>query len=126
MAAGKDTITVNGGSGSTATVLGGTGNDDITVTTYVLKPRPSPVVTATTRSIFDVATDAGTDTLVFGNITYNGLQVENLNTQGTDTISGFNWEPAGPTAGAEDILNFSAFNGGITAVVFAGAMAGGW
>ena len=62
---------------------------------------------------------------MFGNITYDGLQIENLNTQGKDTISGFNWEPSGPTAGAEDILNFSAFNGAFTSVQYDGDLVGG-
>lgn len=127
--AGNDTITVQGwgNSGSTATVLGGTGDDDITVTTY-----GTDTATITgggddgdDKITLNVATDAGEETLVFGDITYDGLQNENLNTQGTDAISGFNWEPTGPTAGAEDLLDFSAFNGGTTAVVFSGAMAGG-
>ena len=78
------------------------------------------MVTGDDEIALNVATDSGAETLVFGNVTYDGLQVENLNTQGKDTISGFNWEPAGPTAGAEDLLNFSAFNGGTTAVVFSG------
>jgi hypothetical protein len=100
---GADTINVIS-DGWTTTITGGSGDDAIHL---------------------HVSTTAGADTLVFGDITYNGLQVENLNTQGKDTISGFNWEPAGPTAGAQDLLDFTAFNGGTSAVVFSGVMAGG-
>ena len=45
-------------------------------------------------------------------------------TQGKDVITGFNWEPSGPTAGAEDILSFSAFNGAFVNVQYDGGL--GW
>ena len=123
---GNDTITVVGwDDASTATVLGGDGNDDISVTSYGSDTATITGGYGDDAIALNVATDAGKETLVFGNVTYDGLQNENLNSQGTDTISGFNWEPTGPTAGAEDVLDFSAFNGGTTAVVFSGTMAGG-
>ena len=125
---GNDTIVVEGSwwsGSSTATVIGGLGNDDITVTTTDTATATITGGAGNDEIALNVATDAGSETLVFGNITYDGLQVENLNTQGTDTISGFNWEPSGPTAGARDLLDFTAFNGGTTAVVFSNAMAGG-
>ncbi len=124
---GKDTITVQGwgNNGAAATVLGGMGNDDITVTNTGTDTATITGGYGDDKITLNVATDAGEETLVFGNITYDGLQNVLLNSQGTDTISGFNWEPTGPTAGAQDLLDFSAFNGGTTAVVFSGNMAGG-
>lgn len=126
---GNDTITVNNsqpGDVGIVVLNGNEGDDVINVAT-------DGWVTTITGGAGDdeinlhVSVNGQQDTLVFGNITYNGLQVENLNTQGTDAITGFNWETTGPTAGAEDVLNFSAFNGAYTAgdTVYDGALDGG-
>src|SRR5690606_5397124 len=69
----------------TATITGGTGNDSINL---------------------NVAANGGEDTIVFGNVTYNALQVKS-DGNGVDIINGFNFEGGG--AGAEDILDFTAF-----------------
>lgn len=84
---GNDTINVFNDHGTeAATITGGSGDDDINL----LVDDPS-----------------GTDTLVFGSITYNTDQSVDDDSQGFDTISGFNFEAGGP--GNEDQLNFTAF-----------------
>lgn len=123
---GNDIITVTSyDSTSVATVLGGEGKDDITVTSYLSDTATITGGAGDDKITLNVSETSGQETLVFGNVTYDGLQNPLLNTQGQDTIKGFNWEPSGPTAGAQDLLDFSAFNGGTTAVVFSGNMAGG-
>jgi len=59
------------------------------------------------------ALGSGVDTIVFGDIAYSALQVQNLNTQGVDTINDFNFEDGpGPDPldpGQDDVLDFGAF-----------------
>lgn len=85
---GDDTINLFEGLGNSegATIIGGAGNDSITLA-------------------FNA--NGGTDVLMFGDIAYNVLQQQSLNTQGVDIINNFNFELAGP--GAEDVLDFTAF-----------------
>ena len=58
----------------------------------------------------------GVDTLEFGDITYNALQVP-TDTQGLDQINGYNWEAfvsgdAGPIN--QDVMDFGTFFDGFT------------
>jgi hypothetical protein len=87
---GDDTITITSGSDAHVTIIGGAGDDTITVTDSI-----------------------GVDTLWFGNINYGANQVDTIpDTQGTDAITGYNWEAfvngdAAPVN--QDIMNFSEF-----------------
>ncbi len=89
-----------------ATVDGGSGNDSIYVDALI-----STITGGAGNDAIDLAvrSDAGADTLVFGTIDYDALQQVLADTQGTDTITGFNFEAGG--AGAEDQMDFSAFLG---------------
>ena len=66
---GNDTITVTSGTDALVTIIGAAGNDTITITNSV-----------------------GIDTLQFGNIDYSATQTLLSDTQGTDAITGYNWE----------------------------------
>ncbi len=121
---GNDSITVSSHSGTTnITVTAGDGNDTVNVSGSGSTTIDSGYGNDTIH--LEVSTTSGKETIVFGNITYDGLQNEVLPAQGTDVITGFNWEPTGPTAGAEDVLNLSAFNGAATSVVNDGNLNGG-
>jgi hypothetical protein len=85
---GNDNIIILSNDGGEATIIGGAGDDTITVTDSI-----------------------GVDTLQFGDITYNALQVP-TDTQGLDQINGYNWEAfvsgdAGPIN--QDVMDFGTF-----------------
>ena len=123
--AGKDTITVNA---VTASVAGGNGDDTIAVTVTQLASVSggdgNDSIATSIGGDFTITGGAGNDaitlgisatvgknTLVFGNIAYDALQVQAANTQGMDTITGFVFEGTGgdPAPAVQDVLDFSAF-----------------
>ena len=134
---GNDTITV--WTQDSATVHGNDGTDLITVysdadgggSTYIYGDNGSDVINVRgdANTFVDAGGDtsndtinlqalgSGVDTIVFGNITYNALQQVATNTQGVDIINNFNFEagvgPDTAAPGADDVLNFNAFLGGV-------------
>ncbi|MDR9440629.1 MAG: hypothetical protein RI841_14205, partial [Halomonas sp.] len=131
---GNDTIEVDfgDGSGNTAEIFSGAGNDTITVNTF--GSDTAEIITGLGGASegdtvnLAVSLDGGEDTVVFGTIVYDGLQdIDATTTQnfsqkalqsgsgqpdgtnvGEDTIIGFNFEnPNG--AGAEDKMDFNEF-----------------
>ena len=66
-------------------------------------------------TLLTITDSIGIDTLKFGNINYSATQTVLSDTQGTDAITGYNWEAfvngdAGPVN--QDIMDFSAFLSG--------------
>ena len=119
--AGNDSITVN--VGTTATVLGGTGNDTLNVNTA--SGELATIIGGEGNDSINLLVSAtgGQDRVVFGDIVYDALQAQTSNTQGTDTINGFNLEAGG--AGAEDVLDFTTFLPGTKGVTdYNGILAG--
>jgi hypothetical protein len=128
---GDDVISVEVAAGWTsanAAVSGGDGDDSITVT--VRGDETSSIDTGLGIDNVTLLDDAngGQDTIIFGDINYNvqqevmGSTTQNFTQHGVDdpayagsandgidTITGFNMEGGG--AGAEDVLNFTAFLG---------------
>ena len=99
---GDDTITVNTIGNDLATIEGGSGDDIINL-----------LVSAT----------GGMDRVVFGNITYDALQVK-TDGNGFDIINGFNFELGG--AGVEDQLDFNVFLNLYTGPAGAAIQYGDW
>src|SRR5690606_1444575 len=91
---GNDTIIVEAADGQSLTgfVVGGAGDDSIDIS----------------------GNENGTDILFFGDIAYNALQQKAFDSQGFDTITGFNFEDSAggdPAVDQMDVLNFDAFLG---------------
>ncbi|MGO2132608.1 MAG: DUF4214 domain-containing protein [Halomonas sp.] len=113
-----NTATVNGGQGddtilvedvNASTVTGGGGNDDITALTVGAEVSTITGGAGDDEIALSGNVNGGQDTVMFGDVAYDALQQQNLNTQGNDTITNFNFENGGP--GAEDVLDFTNFNG---------------
>lgn len=86
-----DTINVDAGTLGATTIAGGGGNDHINLWS---------------------GSGGGQDQLVFGDIQYDTLQHQSLNSQGVDVITNFNFE-------LNDVLNFQAFMGAVPEVQYA-------
>ena len=77
----------------------------------------SLAVLATT--LLTITNSVGIDTLQFGNIDYSATQTVLSDTQGTDAITGYNWEASADGDAApvnQDIMDFSEFLGGSSPV----------
>lgn len=134
---GNDTIDVYA---SQMSVYGGTGNDSIDVTSdgsgsWVWGDEGNDTINTHGSSAFSITggagddiinlqpTGSGTDTIIFGNITYGPLQNLVSNSQGNDVINNFNFELAGGDTvhpASEDVLNFDAFLTGFNSTMPAG------
>jgi Ca2+-binding RTX toxin-like protein len=136
----SDFTTIDGGSGDDSidvvtfdngTVLGGSGNDTINASGFgddvIDGDEGDDLISATGSGDNTITGGAGNDTislagnandaeniLVFGDIAYDALQQQTTNTQGQDSISGFNFEdpaPGDPAPLAQDYMDFSVFLG---------------
>jgi len=108
---GNDTITVESSyNGGGTSIAGGDGNDRITIING-----PSTITGGSgDDSIYLTQNYGERDLLMFGNIAYNAFQIKTTDTQGYDTISGFNFESLNPdnlAPAEQDMMNFSAFLG---------------
>jgi len=114
---GNDTILVNSfgeQDGDYAIVEGNDGDDDITVNT--LAGDYSWIEGGAGNDTINLYTgqDGGEDTIVFGNIDYGFDQVIDEDSQGHDTITGFNFEDDNaldPAIDERDFLDFTSFLG---------------
>jgi Ca2+-binding RTX toxin-like protein len=106
-------------------IFGGDGNDEITLTgtgpglpwvnSYIEGGSGNDLIDIDgDDAILDDGNENGSDTIGFGDLLYDSQQNEWLNTQGMDTIKGFNFEdfvfnPQDPAPFNEDFMNFDAF-----------------
>lgn len=109
---------LDNGDGSDEIILGGAnegGNDVITITAVAGQNLAGYIVGGYGNDTISLAgNEDGSDMLVFGDIGYGTLQQETFNSQGLDSITGFNFEdslPGDPAVDQMDVLNFDAFLG---------------